>query len=143
MQSKRVARLNSLLKEVISEVIHKDVRNPHVHHLISVTRVDIAKDLQHAKVFISIISAKEEEKTATIDALNTASGFIAVHASKKVVMRYFPHLHFYLDNTVDKQMRIDGLLSKIQQERSSRHPQDDKMDEESDEENDEPNSTTT
>jgi ribosome-binding factor A len=139
MQSKRVARLNSLLKEVISEVIHKDVRNPHVHPLISVTRVDIAKDLQHAKVFVSIISTNDEEKASTIDALNTASGFIAVHASKKVVMRYFPYLHFYLDNTVDKQMRIDDLLSKIQQERSSRHPHD----EESEEENDEPDSATS
>lgn len=119
MQGKRIARLNSLLKEVISEVISKDVRNPHVHALVSVTRVDTSKDLHHAKVYISVISS-DEEKTMTLKALNSAAGFIAANAAKKVVVRYFPNLQFYLDNTVEKQMRIEGVISKIQSEREAR-----------------------
>lgn len=115
----RVDRLNSLLKEVISEVIREDVKNPHVGTLITVTRVDITKDLHHAKVYISVIGS-DAQKAESLAALNTAAGFIAVHASKKMVIRYFPNLTFKLDDSVDKHMRIEGLLNDITEERKSR-----------------------
>ncbi len=119
MPKQRTDRLNSLLKEVISEVIHRDVRNPHVTHFVTVTRVEITKDLHYAKVYISIIGT-EQEKQDSIAALQTAAGFIAVNASKKVTMRYFPELTFKLDDSVEKHMRIQQLLGEISAERESR-----------------------
>jgi ribosome-binding factor A len=119
MPKQRTDRLNSLLKEVISEVIKRDVRNPHVNELLTVTRVDITKDLHYAKVYVSVIG-NEVEKAATIEALQNSAGFIAVNASKKVVMRYFPSLTFKLDEGVDKHMRIEKLLGEISEERSAR-----------------------
>lgn len=119
MVVKRTDRLNSLLKEVISEVIKREVRNPHVNELVTVTRVQISKDLRHAKVFISVIGT-EQEKGETIDALTSAAGFIAVNSSQKVVLRYFPELKFKLDDSVDKHMRIEELLTKISKERETR-----------------------
>jgi ribosome-binding factor A len=116
---KRVDRLNSLLKEVISEVVMRDVRDPRLAPLVTVTRVDIAKDLQHAKVFISVIGS-DEQKKGTMEALQSAAGFIALNASKKVVMRYFPALTFKLDNSVDQHMRIHEILNKIHEEEQSR-----------------------
>ncbi len=128
MAVKRTDRLNSLLKEVISEVIRQDVRNPHVTELVTVTRVQISKDLRHAKVYISVIGS-EQAKIETIEALNSAAGFIAVHSSQKVVMRYFPELVFRLDDSVDKHMRIEQLINKINQERETRpHQEDDNTD---------------
>lgn len=117
--SKRVIRLNSLLKEVISEVIRKEVRDPRLGDLITVTSVDMTKDLHHAKVYISVIGTPEEKKQS-IEALQSAAGFIGVHASKKVVMRFFPSLTFKLDESVDTYMAIDSLLVKIQQEQKTR-----------------------
>jgi ribosome-binding factor A len=119
MPKQRTDRLNSLLKEVISEVIQRDVRNPHVTQFVTVTRVEITKDLHYAKVYISIIGT-EQEKEETIAALQTAAGFIAVNASKKVTMRYFPELTFKLDDSVEKHMRIQELLGEISAERESR-----------------------
>ncbi|MCE5316426.1 MAG: 30S ribosome-binding factor RbfA [Parachlamydia sp.] len=119
----RVDRLNSLLKEVISEVIQRDVRNPHLGKFITVTRVGISKDLHHAKVFISVIGT-DQEREESIKALQSAAGFIAVNASKKVVLRYFPELVFKLDDSVDKHMRIETLLGEIAAERESREPDD-------------------
>lgn len=119
MVKQRTDRLNSLLKEVISEVIRKDVRNPHVNELMTITRVEITKDLHHAKVFVSVIG-DEAAKAETIMALQNAAGFIAVTSSKKVVMRYFPELHFKLDDSVDKHMRIEKILGEISSERESR-----------------------
>jgi ribosome-binding factor A len=119
MTKQRTDRLNSSLKEVISDVIRKDVRNPHVNELLTVTRVEITKDLHYAKVFVSVIGS-DEQKQETIKALQSAAGFIAVNASKKVVMRYFPELTFKLDDSVDKHMRIEKLLGDISDERKSR-----------------------
>lgn len=121
MVKNRIARLNSLLKEVISEVIRRDVRNPHVGELVTVTSVDITNDLQHAKVFISVIGTPQQ-KEETIKALQSAAGFIAIQSSKKVVMRYFPALTFKIDNSVDQQIRIDTLLGQIKEEQNSRNP---------------------
>ncbi len=128
MVKNRTLRLNSLLREVISEVIHREVRNPHVSQFVSVTSVEITKDLQHAKVFISVIGTPQE-KDLTIKALQSAAKFIAINSSKKVVMRYFPELTFYLDTSVDKQMRIDAMLGKIKEQEESRIPNPDSISE--------------
>jgi ribosome-binding factor A len=119
MQGKRTLRLNSLLKEVLSEVIHKEVKDPRLHPLISVTEVAISADLQHAKVSISIIgTAEEKEKGLAL--LQSAASFIAIAASKKVVMRYFPTLTFKLDTSLDEHLRISALLDKIHEEQEGR-----------------------
>lgn len=122
MSTPRTVRLNSLLKEVISEVIKREVRNPHVNELMTVTRVDITKDLHYAKVYVSVIG-EDLAKAETLKALQSAAGFIAVNASKKVRMRYFPALTFKLDDSVDKHMRIEKLLGEISEERKSRPPE--------------------
>jgi len=119
MTQKRVERLNSLLKEVISEVVMKDVRNPHIAKLVTITRVETSSDIKYAKVFISVIGT-EIEKNETLEALQSAAGFIAVSASKKVVLRYFPELTFKLDNSVDNHMRIDQILNQIHEEQKTR-----------------------
>lgn len=118
MHRQRTDRLNSLLKEVISEVIRRDVRNPHVNELVTVTRVDITKDLHFAKVYISVIGT-DQQKAETMQALESAAGFIAVNASKKVTMRYFPALTFKLDDGVEKHMRIEELLGEISAKRKA------------------------
>lgn len=126
MAGKRTERLNSLLQVVISEVIRKDVRNPHVNEFVSVTRVEITKDLRHAKVFISIIG-NDQQRKETLEALQSAASFIAITSSKKMVIRYFPALTFKLDDTVEKQIRIHEVIGQIQSEREQRlkdHPED-------------------
>jgi len=119
MAKQRIDRLNSLLKEVITEVIRRDVHNPLVNEFVTVSRVDISKDLRHAKVYISMIGTEIEKKN-TLEALQSAAGFISIMASKKVVMRFFPSLVFKIDDTVDKHMRIEELLKEIHTEESSR-----------------------
>lgn len=119
MAKQRTSRLNSLLKEVISDIIRRDVRNPRVNELVTVTRVDISKDLHHAKVYISVIGTPEQ-KEETLAALQSAAGFIAVQSSREVVMRYFPALTFKLDDSVEKHMRIEELLGKIASEKDHR-----------------------
>lgn len=117
--SRRTERINSLLKQVISDVIRHQVKNPHLPQLITITHVDITADLRHAKVYVSVIGDETVRKEA-LAALQSAAGFIGVHASKEVSMRYFPELTFVLDDTVDKQMRIETIIVQIEKERKSR-----------------------
>ncbi|MBS0648918.1 MAG: 30S ribosome-binding factor RbfA [Verrucomicrobia bacterium] len=125
MVKQRVDRLNSLLKEVIAEVVMRDVHNPKVSTLVTIKKVDITKDLHYAKVYISMVGS-ESEKQQTLKALQSAAGFISTQAAKKVVMRYFPQLTFHLDDTLEDELRIHTLLEKIHDEQAKRpHPNDD------------------
>lgn len=119
MKKNRLERVNSLLKEIIFEVIQKEVRNPHVNTFISVTKVETSPDLHHAKVYVSMI-CPNPEKPLVVAALQSAAGFIAVHASKKAQLRYFPQLTFKLDTALEEHLRIQEILGKIEQERLSR-----------------------
>ncbi len=119
METRRTSRLNSLLKEVISEVIRKEVSNPNVSTFFTITKVEITKDLHYAKVFFSVIGS-EEEKQNTLEALQSASGYIAVLASKQIVIRHFPNLTFKLDDSVEKHMKIDSILKDLEEEKLSR-----------------------
>ncbi len=112
-------RLNSLLKKVISQVISRHVRDPNLHSLITITKVETSKDLHHAKVYVGVLGSQGEREKA-IEVLQSAAGFISVNASKEVKLRYFPSLRFFLDRSTDKHMHIDHLLHKIEQEREKR-----------------------
>lgn len=119
MKKNRLSRVNSLLKEVLFEVIQKDVRNPHVNTFVTVTQVDTTPDLHHAKVYISMIGT-DVEKEKVLAALQSAAGFIAVNAAKKVQLRYFPSLTFSIDKSADEFMKIEKILADIEKERKSR-----------------------
>ena len=118
----RTDRLNSLLQEVIAEVIMKELRNPKISTLLTVKKVEITKDLHYAKVYISMLGS-DLEKKETLKALKSAAGYISIQAAKKVVMRYFPSLTFHLDETIEDEIRIHNLLEKIHEEQANRpHP---------------------
>jgi ribosome-binding factor A len=119
VKKQRIQRINSLLKEVIFDVIQKQVHNPHVNLFVSVTNVDTSEDLYHAKVYISLIGT-QEEKDKVLAALQSAAGFIAVNASKQVSMRHFPTLTFYLDHAAEDHFKIEKILADIENQRKSR-----------------------
>lgn len=112
MKPRRTQRINSLLQEVIAETIRKDVKNPHIHPMTTIMRVETTPDLHHARVYVSVF-ASDEEQTKTMEALNSAAGFIGVHSSKKVDLRFFPEIAFKLDHSGEHAARIDELLKKI------------------------------
>ncbi|HSW72213.1 MAG TPA: 30S ribosome-binding factor RbfA, partial [Chlamydiales bacterium] len=83
------------------------------------TRVEITPDLHYAKVFISVIGS-DAEKQKTIEGLQQAAAFIAITASKKMTIRYFPALTFKLDTSVDAHLKIEKILGEIENERKNR-----------------------
>lgn len=119
MARRRIERVNSLLKEVISESIRKDLKNVPIPDLITVTEVETSNDLRHAKVYISLIEDDPKKKEEVIVLLNKSAKAIAALSSKKVVLRYFPQLIFKIDESLDNFLQIDSLLKKIEQDKVS------------------------
>ena len=99
----------------------RDVRDPRMAQFVTITSVEITSDLHYAKVFISVIGTPDQKKQ-TLEALQSAAGFIAIQSSRKVVMRYFPSLTFKLDDSVEQHIRIETLLGKIHEEQKTRKP---------------------
>ncbi len=125
MASGRVPRLNSLLKEVISEVIHQGIHHaPHINRFITITRCEITADLSYATVYVSIIGS-DADKLKSLAALNEKAHQITMMSSKKMRIRHFPSLTFEIDTGLEKQMRIEELLHKVKKERESRPSTDD------------------
>jgi ribosome-binding factor A len=120
--TRRVERVNSLLVEVISEVVMREIKDPRLPSLITITRVEVAPDLRTAKVYFSLIGP-DKDKLLALKLLQDAAGYIASSASKKVVLRFFPKLTFNIDDTLEKHQRIDTLLRKIDTEKNTRSHQ--------------------
>ncbi|MFZ4773374.1 MAG: 30S ribosome-binding factor RbfA [Chlamydiia bacterium] len=118
MSSRRIQRVNSLLKEVITEVIRSEVKNANVAPLFTITKVDCSADIHFAKVYFTVTNGTKEEIEKTLEALNAASGFIGVKGSKEVCLRYFPELRFVYDLEYEEMFRLEQVFNKIQQMRN-------------------------
>lgn len=115
MSSYRGGRINEEVKKEISSIIRNDIKDPRLTAMISVTQVNVTKDLRYAKVFVSIFSKNEEEKESTFLALKSSSGFIRRELGHKVKLRYTPEILFELDNSIERGMHIDALIEKTKE----------------------------
>lgn len=122
MIRRRVMKVAELLREVIAEVICFKMKNPQLPSFVTVTRVELSNDIQHAKIFISVIG-NNDVKNKAISVLESAKGFISVTASKQMDLRIFPELRFVLDEALDTQIHIEGLIQKVREERKDRDEQ--------------------
>lgn len=115
MAKYRSGRINEEMKREISSIIQKDIRDPRLSAMISVTNVDVTKDLKYAKVYVSIFGSEESKKT-TFEALKSSSGFIRREVGHRINLRCTPEILIELDNTIEQGMHIDALLHKIKEQ---------------------------
>jgi ribosome-binding factor A len=107
---KRSQRVGDLLREEISDIIFHKLKDPRIG-FITVTGVDMTDDLKLARVFISVL--KEEEKETTLDIFNSAKAFIRSELSKRLRLKFIPHLEFRSDSSIEYGNRIEQLLDEI------------------------------
>lgn len=114
MAKYRSGRINEEIRKEISDIIRNQVRDPRLTAMVSVTRVDVTKDLRYAKVYISIFG-DEEQKKNSLNALKNSSGFIRREVGHRVNLRYTPEILIELDNTIEHGMHINSLLESIRE----------------------------
>ncbi len=107
----RLGRIGEMYRKELSHIISYELKEPSVTGLISVTKVKVTNDLKYAKVYVSILNAKDLK--ASLAGLKKASGFIRSELAKKVNLRNTPELIFELDDSVEYGARIDSILKQI------------------------------
>ncbi len=106
----RTDRLDSMLMREISTIISREINDPKLG-FPTVTEVDVAPDLNTAKVYVSFLG-KNYRKRDGLDALRRAKGFIKSELAKRLKLRKIPDLTFIVDDTLDKASRIEEILNR-------------------------------
>ncbi len=108
MKSHRLARVSEVVREVAAEAILFELKDPRVKN-VTVTRAEVSADLQHAKVFVSVMGT-EKQQTLTLYGLESAAGFVQTRLAKRLTTRYVPHVIFVKDDGIKKSAEIARLL---------------------------------
>ena len=108
MKSHRLARVSEVIREVAASTILFEVRDPRVKN-ITVTRVETSADLQHAKVYVSVMGSEKEGKLA-LNGLQNAAGFVQSRLAKRLTTRFIPQILFILDDGIKKSIEIARIL---------------------------------
>jgi len=112
--SRRTERLNDLLREEISQVLHHQVRDPRLGGLLSITHVDVSPDMRYARVFVSILGS-DEEKDKALQGLRRAEGFFRRELAHELNLRRTPLLSFHRDDSIEEAARVLELMGKVEE----------------------------
>lgn len=110
----RSGRINEEIKREVSSIIQNDIKDHRLTAMVSVTNVDVTKDLSYAKVFVSVFGKGEEVKNS-FEALKSSAGFIRREVGHRIKLRVTPEILFEIDNSIEKGMHIDAILNKIKE----------------------------
>lgn len=116
MPRDRPRRVESLLREIISELfMQRRIRDPRLHGMITVTEVEVSKDLRHAKVYVSHLGTPEEEK-GVFEALEGASGFVQSCIAREAGLRHTPRVRFVADHSIEHGVRLVNTINRLTSE---------------------------
>jgi len=110
MKPYRLERVAEVVREVASETILFELQDPRVHG-VTVTRAEVSGDLQHAKVYVSVMGTPNEQKLC-LHGLNHASGFVQSKLATRMKTRFTPIIHFILDQGVKNSIEISRLINE-------------------------------
>lgn len=112
MNERRIARISEEVKRVVSDLVLNDLKDPRIADMVTITDVEVTRDLSYARIFVSVLG-DDKEKEDTLEGLENAKGFIRTEIGKNVELRHVPKPVFLLDESVEKGMRISQLLSEV------------------------------
>jgi len=119
-QSRRVERVASLIRREISELLIGGIKDERVNQgMVSVTTVEVAGDLQHCKIFVSVFGS-DSDKEQAMAGLRSASAFVKGELSRRLKMRRTPEVVFVLDRGIEKGTTVLGLLNRLQDGRQEK-----------------------
>lgn len=110
MKQHRLARVAEVVREVASETILFELRDPRVKG-VTVTRAEVSGDLQHAKIYVSVMGTDKEQQL-TMHGLRHAAGFIQSKLASRLQTRFTPVVKFVLDEGVKKSIEMTRLINE-------------------------------
>ncbi len=113
MQGKRLDRVNQLIKEEISYLLQRELKDPRLG-FVTVTEVAISKDLRSGKVYVSVLGTDEQWR-ASLAALTSARGFIRSWLAPRLRLRAVPDLTFHADRSMAHAAHIQRVLERLRE----------------------------
>ncbi|MBQ9494197.1 MAG: 30S ribosome-binding factor RbfA [Treponema sp.] len=110
----RMEKLGDQLRdEIATLIITGQVKDPRVSTFLTVNRVELSKDLCHGKAYVSSFLSDAQVKRG-VEGLNSAAGFIQSSIAKKLRIRQFPHLTFYVDTAMKQGFEMVQKLNELE-----------------------------
>lgn len=114
-----IERVNSLIRQEISELLQRQVKDPRLGNFIAVTEVAASPDLKYAKVFVSCLGT-EAEKQGALRALASAAGFFRRELAKRLKLRHIPELSFRWDDSIERGDRLLRLIDQVSSDKDTK-----------------------
>jgi len=113
--SRRTERVASMIQQELALIILRELNDPRLTGLPTITRVKVSPDLSQADVFVTVMGT-EGQKTAALNALRHAAGLMRTRLTKEMTLRVAPFLKFYLDEDLAKELELLETLRKVSEE---------------------------
>jgi ribosome-binding factor A len=104
----RSLRVNDQIQRDVAELI-RDLKDPRISNMITITNVEVTPDYAHAKVFFSLLVG---DPVACEEGLNEAAGFIRNGLFKRLQIHTVPTLHFHFDRTTERAAELNALITR-------------------------------
>ncbi len=114
MSQLRVEKLQELMKQEISQIILRELKDPRIG-FVTVTDVEVTGDLREAKIYVSIMGGEKQVEECW-RGLQSSLGYIRREIGRRIRLRFTPELSFALDKSLDYSAHIQELLLKVQKE---------------------------
>jgi ribosome-binding factor A len=120
MQGKRLDRVNQLVREEVSHLLQRELKDPRLG-FVTVTEVAVSKDLRSARVYVSVLGSEEQWK-ASLAALHSARGFMRNWLAPRLRLRSVPDLTFLPDRSMAHAAHIQTVLERLREEERPEPP---------------------
>ncbi len=114
-ENRRPDRLAEAIREEVARFLNQNVKDPRITGMVTVTGVEVTRDLRTAKVFVSILG--DGDRAKTFEGLDSLAGHLRARLGKSLGLRSAPEILFRHDESVARAARIDALLTQIKENR--------------------------
>ena len=115
-EPRRPDRVAEAIREEVATFLSEGAKDPRIKAFVTVTAVDVTRDLRHATVFVSLMGGEADKKT-TAEGLASVATHLRSRLGKSLRLRSAPEIHFRADESVAHATRIEQLLAQIRTER--------------------------
>ncbi len=129
-------RINGEVQKELSTLINREIKDPRINPMTSVVAVEVAPDLKHAKVYVSVLGDAESQKS-TLAGLKSAAPYLRGQLAKSINLRNTPELIFVMDQSIEYGVNMSHLINEVNKDKDMNAETEDDADEELDEELDE------
>lgn len=101
----------------VATFLRDGAKDPRLVGMVTVTAVDVPRDLRTARIFVSILGS-DAERAATLEALESMKGHLRTRLAKSLQLRVAPEIAFKLDESVARAARIESLLAQVREKKT-------------------------